>query len=169
MVPVNFFLVRESLSQPMIVVPSGNAPTRVSPSLILSPKKKFTGWFNLKGLKSMKSIKFMDNAAFAKWPPSQAHQKPTYVRTLALPSLRVLFMLTFMSHHHSSSPSPCTSQSTSLENLVPTRCLSRRCMTCNAVELVGCSANLLLRRVEPIQCLGACGTQDSVLELTLIS
>jgi hypothetical protein len=36
---VNFFLATESFSQPVTVVPSGNAPTRVSPSLILSPKK----------------------------------------------------------------------------------------------------------------------------------
>jgi hypothetical protein len=34
-----FFLATESLSQPVTVVPSGNAPTRVSPSLTLSPKK----------------------------------------------------------------------------------------------------------------------------------
>jgi hypothetical protein len=34
-----FFLATESLSQPVTVVPSGNAPTRVSSSLILSPKK----------------------------------------------------------------------------------------------------------------------------------
>jgi hypothetical protein len=39
LLPVNFFLATESLSQPVTVVPSGNAPTRVSPSLILSPKK----------------------------------------------------------------------------------------------------------------------------------
>jgi hypothetical protein len=36
---VNFFLATESLSQRVTVVPSGNAPTRVSPSLTLSPKK----------------------------------------------------------------------------------------------------------------------------------
>jgi hypothetical protein len=34
-----FFLATESLSQPVTVVPFGNAPTRVSPALILSPKK----------------------------------------------------------------------------------------------------------------------------------
>jgi hypothetical protein len=34
-----FFLATESLSQPVTVVPSGNAPTRVSPSLTLAPKK----------------------------------------------------------------------------------------------------------------------------------
>jgi hypothetical protein len=33
-----FFLATESLSQPVTVVPSGSAPTRVTPSLTLSPK-----------------------------------------------------------------------------------------------------------------------------------
>jgi hypothetical protein len=40
----NFFLATESLSERVTVVPSGNTPTRVSPSLTLSPNKKFTAF-----------------------------------------------------------------------------------------------------------------------------
>jgi hypothetical protein len=52
-----FFLATESLSQRVTVVPSGNAPTRVSPSLTLSPKKNSLVESNNSGLRQSKASK----------------------------------------------------------------------------------------------------------------